>query len=168
MNKRVDLRKILLLLPLLTLLAVRAGAQNVPALQDIKSKAELDKTVATLDAALFDSFNRCDLKKFASLIDDHIEFFHDNDGVTLGKENVVDAIRKNICGTDTRRALVPGTLRAYPMKGYGVLEIGVHRFLHPKTHGPTGEASFIHLWQYKDGAWKLTRVISYDHHVLRK
>jgi hypothetical protein len=20
------------------------------------------------------------------------------------------------------------------------------------------------LWQYKDGAWKITRVISYDHH----
>jgi hypothetical protein len=26
-----------------------------------------------------------------------------------------------------------------------------------------GEAKFIHLWRYKDGAWKVARVISYDH-----
>jgi len=43
--------------------------------------------------------------------------------------------------------------------------MGVHRFHHPghdATEG-VGEASFIHLWRYKDGAWKITRVISYDH-----
>ena len=26
-----------------------------------------------------------------------------------------------------------------------------------------GVGKFIHLWRYKDGAWKVTRVISYDH-----
>jgi len=31
-----------------------------------------------------------------------------------------------------------------------------------------GEAKFIHLWQKKGGAWKITRVISYDHHALAK
>ena len=168
MTSVIDLRKILLLLALLALPAVRASAQGVPALQEIKSRAELFKAVSTLDAELFDSYNRCDLKTFAGLIDDHIEFFHDRDGVTLGKANLVEAIRKNICGTDIHRVLVPGTLRVYPMKGYGALEIGVHRFLHPKTGGQTGEASFIQLWQYKDGAWKVTRVISYDHHALGK
>jgi hypothetical protein len=25
-----------------------------------------------------------------------------------------------------------------------------------------------HLWQNKDGAWKITRVLSYDHHALPK
>jgi hypothetical protein len=28
---------------------------------------------------------------------------------------------------------VPGTLKVYYMKGYGAIEMGVHRFLHPKT-----------------------------------
>ena len=40
-----------------------------------------------------------------------------------------------------------------------------------KVVGPTepvGEAKFVHLWQYKNGAWKITRVISYDHHALPK
>jgi hypothetical protein len=28
---------------------------------------------------------------------------------------------------------------------------------------PVGEAKFLHIWQLKDGSWKLTRVVSYDH-----
>ena len=44
------------------------------------------------------------------------------------------------------------------------MEIGVHRFHHP--HNPedgVGEDKFVMLWQNKDGAWKVTRAISYDH-----
>jgi hypothetical protein len=29
-----------------------------------------------------------------------------------------------------------------------------------------GEAKFIHIWQLKDGVWKVSRVISVDHHGL--
>jgi hypothetical protein len=46
---------------------------------------------------------------------------------------------------------------------YGAVEIGVHRFYHPDDKGNVGEAKFIHVWQNRDGAWKITRVISYDH-----
>ena len=28
---------------------------------------------------------------------------------------------------------------------------------------PVGEARFLHIWQLKDGHWKLTRVVSYEH-----
>lgn len=169
MTRLIDWRKMLLLLLLtLAMPVARAGTQSVPPLQDIKSQAELDKAGAALDAELFGAVNRCELQKLASLIDDHIEFFHDDNGEMLGKQSMIDSIRKNICGTDFRRVLVPGTLRVYPMKDYGALEMGVHRFLHPKTHGQTGEASFIHLWQFKDGTWKLTRAISYNHHALGK
>lgn len=168
MNKPIVLRKALLVAPLFALCAAGAGAQKIPALNEIQSHAQLYQAVAKLDSALFVSYNRCDLKKFGSLIADHVEFYEDKDGLTFGKSNLVDAIRNNICGTDTHRVRVPGTLRVYPIKGYGALEIGVHRFLHPKTHRPTGEARFIHLWRYKDGRWKLTRVISYDHHAIKE
>jgi hypothetical protein len=36
-------------------------SQTVPALEKINSQAELDKAIATLDTALFDAYNRCDL-----------------------------------------------------------------------------------------------------------
>lgn len=157
-------RAAMISLACLASLASRAQPQAVPAFDAIKSQEELDKAVATLDSQLFDAYNHCDLEKFASLIDDNIEFYHDQGGVTLGKSNFVDSIRKNICGTDIHRELVPGTLQVYYMKGYGAVEIGVHRFLHPKTNIGTGEGRFITLWQYKDGAWKITRAISFDHH----
>jgi hypothetical protein len=30
------------------------------------------------------------------------------------------------------RELVPGTLQVYPVKDYGAIEMGVHRFHHPR------------------------------------
>jgi hypothetical protein len=160
------LPKILLLLPLLTLFAGRTHAQAVQALESIKSQQELDKAIASLDAALFDSYNRCDLEKFSSFFANEVEFYHDQGGVTLGKEKLTDAIKNNICGKVTRE-LVPGTLQVYYMKGYGAVEMGVHRFHHTghEDTEPVGEGKFINLWQYKDGAWKITRAISYDHHA---
>ncbi len=169
MNRPFTLARIMLLFPVLAVCVVRADAQAVPALENIKSREELDKTIASLDAALFDSYNRCDLVKFRTLLADDVEFYHDQSGVTLGKEKLTDSVKENICGKVTRE-LVPGSLQVYYMKGYGAVEMGVHRFHHPGHDDaePVGEAKFIHLWQYKDGAWRITRVISYDHHALGK
>lgn len=165
MNKALTFARMLLLSAVFVLCCVRAGAQTVPALENIKSQAELESTITTLDAALFDAYNKCDLEKFASFIAEDVEFYHDKGGVTLGREALTDSIKKNICGKVTR-ALVPGTLQVYPMNGYGALEIGAHRFHHPGQEATekVGEAQFIHLWQCKNGAWKITRVFSYDHH----
>jgi hypothetical protein len=144
-----------------------AEAQSVPPLDKIQNQAELDRAGAALDAALFDSYNKCDLDRFASFFVDDAEFYHDQGGVTLGKTTLTDSVKKNICGKVTRELV---SLKVFPMKGYGMLETGVHRFHHPgheDTEG-VGEGQFIHLWQFKDGAWKVTRVISYDHHAAGK
>lgn len=50
-----------------------------------------------------------------------------------------------------------------PAEGYGAVEIGVHRFHHPGDPGNVWDAKFIMLWQNKEGMWKVTRVISYEH-----
>ena len=174
MKPRLALSSILLLLAIPLSFLGNAGAQNgpaqsVPALDKIQNQEELDRAGAALDAALFDSYNHCDLEKFASFFDENVEFYHDQGGVTLGRAALTESVKKNICGKVTRE-LVPGTLKVYHMKGYGFVETGVHRFHHPghdDTEG-VGEGQFVHLWQYKDGAWKVTRVISYDHHAAGK
>jgi ketosteroid isomerase-like protein len=172
MNRLFASHKVLLLVPVLAMSIIQGQAQaqaQTPSLESIKSQEELNNVVATLDAALFDAYNRCDLEKFASFIADDVEFYHDQGGVTLGKQNLTDSVKKNICGKVSRE-LVPGSLQVYHMNGYGAVEMGVHRFHHP-GHDDTealGEAMFIHLWQYKDGAWKITRVISYEHHAVAK
>jgi ketosteroid isomerase-like protein len=151
------------------MLAVGLFRADAQALESIQSQAELNKVVTALDAALFDSYNHCDLERFASFFTEDVEFYHDHGGVTLGKEKLTDSIKKNICGKVTRE-LVPGSLQVHLMKGYGAVEIGVHRFHHPghDETEPVGEGKFIHLWQYKNGVWKITRVISYDHQAAGK
>ena len=158
------LRNILLLLPLLGMFAARAQTTKNPPAADT-----LFKTVAALDTELFDAYNRCDLQKLGSLVADDLEFYHDKTGLSVGKQTFLAAIQKNICGK-VRRELVPGTLEVYPIKDYGAVELGVHTFHHPghdDTEG-VGEAKFVTLWQYKDGEWKITRAISYDHVPLPK
>ncbi|MEO8360011.1 MAG: nuclear transport factor 2 family protein [Vicinamibacteria bacterium] len=120
--------------------------------------------VMALDAAVFDAFNRCDLEKLGSYFADDLEFFHDNDGLS-GKKAFLEAVKNNICGK-MQRALVTDSVEVYPMKTYGALQTGTHRFLHPGREAidGVGEGKFIHLWQKKDGVWKITRAMSFDHH----
>lgn len=153
----------LLSLVLLAGSIARADAQSVPSLDDIQNQQELDSAIKTLDAQLFDAYNTCNLEKFSLFIADDVEFYHDQGGVTLGNKALTESLKQNICGK-THRELVPETLKIYYMKGYGAVEMGTHRFTHPgREHDTVGEAQFVHLWRYKDGAWKITRVISYDH-----
>lgn len=163
--KRV--RRTWFLLAGLALLAEPIGAQSVP-LEKIQSQAELAAAIAALDSALFDSYNKCELEKFSTFFVEDVEFYHDQGGVTLGRAALADSVKKNICGR-VRRELVPGTLEVFYMKGYGAIEMGVHRFHHPghEDTEPVGEGRFIHLWRYKDGAWRITRVMSYDHHLAK-
>ncbi|MCU1319908.1 MAG: hypothetical protein JWP98_1426 [Edaphobacter sp.] len=156
------LRSVLFALSLLTgsAMSLRAQAAPPPA-----GKDPLFQTISSLDTALFDAANRCDLDKLGTYFTDDLEFYHDKTGLAVGKQDFLQKTKNNLCDK-VRRELVPGSLEVYPLKGYGAVEIGVHRFHHP-GHDDTmgvGEAKFIHVWQYKDGAWKISRVISYDHH----
>jgi ketosteroid isomerase-like protein len=120
-------------------------------------------TVKSLDAKLFDAYNQCDLPTLGAMVSDDLEFYHDQTGLSVGKAPFLVAIKENICGK-VQRELLPQTLEVYPLKGYGAVEIGIHRFHHPgHPEQGAGDARFIMLWQNKDGAWKVTRVISYDH-----
>ncbi len=158
-------------LQIIFLLALSIGAvAQSPARPAMVSKGavpdELFQTISQLDKQVFDAIDRCDMKTEASFWTNDAEFYHDKNGLLVGGPQIVDAIKNNLCGK-VKRELVPGTLEVYPLEGYGAVEIGVHRFLHPwaQDHGVVGEAKFIHVWQHKDGTWKIKRVISIDHHA---
>jgi ketosteroid isomerase-like protein len=160
---------VLLLVVLVSGAFVSARAQAIQGLDTIKSQEELMRAITALDKELFDAYNGCNLDKLGTLVADDLEFYHDKTGLAVGKQPFLDAIKNNICGKVTRQ-LVPGTLEVYPIHGYGAVEIGVHRFHHPASspdQDVVGEAKFVTLWQYKDGAWKITRAISYDHGIAK-
>ena len=144
---------------------VPADAQAVQSLDSMKSQEELTRAITALDKQLFDAYNTCNIEKLGTLVTDDLEFYHDKTGLAVGKQPFLDAIKKNICGKVTRE-LIQGSLEVYPLHGYGAVEIGLHRFRHPGD-SDVGEAKFVQLWQYKDGAWKISRVISYDHGAAR-
>ena len=165
MNQLLTPGKTLLSLLLLSTTILQANAQSP---KSMALPDELVRTVTSLDSALFEAYNQCDLEKFGTFFIDDVEFYHDQGGVTLGRQNLTESVKKNICGK-VRRELVPETLEVYPMRGYGAVEMGVHRFHQPKvdSNKPVGEAKFVHLWQNKEGVWRITRVISYDHRSLK-
>ena len=139
-------------------LAVVGSAKADP----LPAQDPLYKAIADADAALFGATNHCDLETLGKYVADDLEFYHDKSGLSVGKADLIQKTKDNICGKMVRE-LVPGSLAVYPLPGFGALEVGTHRFLHPGEPNNIGQAQLLHVWQLKDGQWKLSRVISYDH-----
>ena len=123
-------------------------------------------TIAALDTAVFDSFNQCQspdqLQKHAGYFAPDVEFYHDTGGVTWTRQEMIANTAKNACG-NYRRELVPGSLRVFPIGNFGAIELGVHRFCQSATAQCESMADFVIVWRYQDGAWQITRVLSYGH-----
>lgn len=126
----------------------------------------LTATIAELDREVFDGFNRCDeagqLERHEKFFDEHIEFYHDTGGVTWTRDEMIANTAKNVCGKFTRR-LVEGSLRVYPVKDFGAIEMGTHEFCQEGSKNCDGKADFTIVWRNVDGVWKITRVLSYGH-----
>ncbi|HUS00687.1 MAG TPA: nuclear transport factor 2 family protein [Chitinophagaceae bacterium] len=122
---------------------------------------KLYDTIVYLDSVLFDGYNTCKLDRFERYFSDSIEFYHDKGGLSNSKKQLIESLRNNICGKVTRE-LIPGSIEVYPIPGYGAVQIGNHRFHNnqepPGT--PSRVGKFVHTWQYKNGEWKISRVIS--------
>ena len=124
----------------------------------------LYKEIAQMDSVMFHAFNTRDIEKFKSLFTEDLEFYHDKGGLTNYEHtiNFMKETAKNNNGL--RRDLVKGSLEVYPIPGYGAMEIGAHTFCHLENgKQDCGTFKFVHIWQKKNGEWKITRVVSYDH-----
>lgn len=142
---------------------IGALAAGGVAAQPLPSGDPLHAAMVRFDARLFGAFNECRIEEFQALLATDVEFFHDQAGPARGASTIAEQVRKNICGK-VRRELTPGSLAVYPMKGYGALVIGRHRFFAAgRNEPPTGEAQFVHLVQSEGDGWRLSRVMSFDH-----
>lgn len=127
---------------------------------------ELYAEIAHMDSVMFDAFNAHDLEKLKTTFSENLEFYHDNTGLAdykLTMENFSKLFENNKT-TGLRRDLVKGSLEVYPIKDYGAVETCMHRFCHTENgKDDCGTFKNVMVWQKKDGQWKVTRVISYDH-----
>ncbi len=138
-----------------------------------QQNAEIIKKLKQRDSLFWSSYNNCTTDLLSQYLTDDIEFYHDNGGITLGSADLVNSISKNICGNKEgkiRRALLNETSNIYLLKQgdivYGAIFMGEHYFYITPTGQKeklTGIAKFTNLWILKDGLWKMSRVLSYDH-----
>jgi CubicO group peptidase (beta-lactamase class C family) len=139
----------------------------------VPENSELYQQMMKMDSLLFEEgFNNCNYAALEKITADDLEFYHDQGGITFGKEDFVESIRKNICSINYKpfRKLVEGSLKIFPLKSngdlYGVIQSGDHDF-YAKEEGRkaylTSTAKFTNLWLKKDGRWLLKGVLSYDH-----
>lgn len=123
-------------------------------------------TIAALDTAAFDTFNTCadkaQLDKHAAYFAPDVEFYHDKGGVMWSRDAVIASTGKHVCGK-VKRELVPGTLEVFPIRDFGAIARGQHRFCEAGASRCEGLADFTIVWRLKDGKWEMTRVLSYAH-----
>jgi hypothetical protein len=117
-----------------------------------------------MDSVVFNAFNTRDVEKLKTLFTRDLEFYHDKGGLTDYDYTMNFMKSVAVPGNDLRRELVKGSLEVYPIPGYGAMEIGAHTFCHTENgKQDCGTFKFVHIWQKKDGEWKIARVVSYGH-----
>lgn len=135
---------------------------------------KLTATILHLDSAFWNAYNHCDTAQFKNFFTDDVEFYHDKGGITMDAKALIESLNKNICGnvnSRLRREAVAGTVKVYPMQDgneiYGAIILGEHLFYITEKGKPeyqSGVANFTQLWQLKNSTWKMTRILSYNHH----
>ena len=137
-------------------------------------KSKLPETILHQDGLFWDAYNHCDVDRMSQFFTPDIEFYHDKGGPTIGAAALTETITKNLCGNPNshlRREEIPGTVKAFPLENnsviYGAVLYGEHYFYVNDKGKPEyrdGMAKYFDVWLLKDGAWKMARVVSYDHH----
>lgn len=142
---------------------------------DILAQAEdkkLSRTILQEDSLFWMAYNQCDIDGMTKYFTDDVEFYHDKGGITSGLQNQVAVIKKNLCGNENfrlRREAVKETIDIFPMSSggviYGAIISGEHDFYIIENGGERldGHARFMNLWILKEGVWKMSRILSYDH-----
>ena len=137
------------------------GVKN--AYQYIPDNQELYDTIVYLDSVFFYAYNTCDvnLSTYSNFYADDLEFYHDQGGFSNSKTETVESTKKNVCGKVTRE-LVKGSIEVYPIKNFGAVEMGLHRFKNnTQDEGtPSEPGKFVIIWQLENNEWKISRVVS--------
>jgi hypothetical protein len=126
----------------------------------------LYEALLEMDRRLFEaSFETCDAAAANLIFADDVEFYHDETGLSVGeqvRENTRRLTSSCPASRGITRSLVPGSIRVYPIRDYGAVQMGTHRF-DERGAATSTMTRFVHVWRLSDGNWRLARVLSLDH-----
>jgi len=161
--KNYSLSSFLILIFVLTttICSAQKNASKEPEYKYNPDNLELYNTIVAMDSTFFHAYNICDLEKQATIYSDNIEFYHDKGGLMTVKQELIDGTKKNICGKVTRE-LVKGSIEVYPIKDFGAIEMGLHKFHNnsEKVGTPSHASKFIIFWKNDNNVWTITKVVS--------
>lgn len=144
---------------------------NAPGAASSVTSGELYQTIASQDSSLFAAYNARDIEQIKTFFSSDLEFYRDESGLVNYEELMENFGKMFAQNRGNTRTLVPGSMKVYPINNVGALEIGEHLFCRAENsdvHGSMGKnacgtVSFVILWENRDGRWKVSRVIDYNH-----
>ena len=146
------------------LAAIAISAVLAQTATPVDESRQIFDIIAQMDAKTFAAFNAHDVDLLMSMFTRDVEFYHDKGGLTNYEQTREGFTKMFGNAPDIRRELIKDSLQVYPIKDFGAIEIGTHRFCH-KENGKDdcGNFPFVMIWKQVGGAWKISRVISYGH-----
>ncbi|MGB0892580.1 MAG: nuclear transport factor 2 family protein [Flavobacteriaceae bacterium] len=139
-------------------LTTNAQVNEIPKYKPVD--IDLHKQIVKMDSIYFTAYNTCDIKTQAEIYDENIEFFHDKGGLATDKKKLLQSLKDNICNKVTR-TLIKGSIEVYPIKDYGAIEIGYHKFFNKlEPNAKSIPSKFIVVWKKENNKWTMTKVIS--------
>jgi len=125
-------------------------------IKDLKLYNEIVK----MDSIYFNAYNTCDMETQAKIYDEDLELFHDKGGLATSKSDILKSLKENICNKVTR-TLIKGSVEVYPIKNYGAIQFGYHKFYNKEEpNAKSIPSKFVVIWKNKNNSWKITKVIS--------
>ena len=109
----------MIMLKVALVLALVAAPVATLAVEGGKSGPLYD-TILAEDDKLFAAFNTCDTETLGLMVASDLQFFHDQDGLSIGRDAFMRALAANVCGKFTR-SLEPGSAEVWPIPSYGAI-----------------------------------------------
>ena len=158
------------------LLCAASGIAASPTSQtstaDVPTGHKLVEVITELDAKISAAYSTCDLNAMASLLAPDVELYNDETGRIVGRDSVIDTLRKNLCGglrsavVKYRRELVAGSLEVFPIARFGALEFSKSEIWADQSDGTSKPVVIVRaltVWELRAGVWMAARQFAYSH-----
>ncbi len=130
----------------------------------IPADKPLYETIIKKDSILFEAFNTRDITALKSYFTDNLEVYQDNTGLRNYEETVQAFTELFKMDYVLTRKPILESIEVYPVRNFGAIETGQHTFCHTENGKlECATFKFVHIWETKNGQWKVAKIITYDH-----
>jgi ketosteroid isomerase-like protein len=142
---------------------IHASAGPTSAAPVLARADSLDVAIRRMDDSMSAAFNAHDAPRLMALFTPDLEFYHDTQGLQRFQA-VSDGFAALFAQNNGIRRERVGPLEVYPVRDYGAIEVGTHRFCHEERgRQDCGTFKFVQVWKRDGDRWRIARVVSYGH-----